>query len=96
MRIKATCAHCGRDFYFVQVAGARPADADRCPHCGRHLGVPRLAPVAAAAESALAALVRALTELAGHQPAFRVDPDSVLEPVREALALWGAPTSRVA
>jgi hypothetical protein len=52
--------------------------------------------VAAAAESALAALVRALTELAGHQPAFRVDPDSVLEPVREALALWGAPTSRVA
>lgn len=96
MRIEATCNHCGRDFYFGQLVAARPDDADRCPHCGRHLGVPRLRPVVAAAETALGALVSALRELAGHQPAFRLNPESVLEPVREALAAWAAPTSRVA
>lgn len=96
MRIRATCDHCGRDFYFIQVAEAPAGDADRCPHCGRHLGVPRLGPMAASAEAALGALVRALSELAGRAPAFRVDPDSVLSPVREALALWGEPTRRAA
>lgn len=95
MRIEARCDYCGRDFYFAQLAAARPDDADRCPHCGRHLGIPRLRPVVAAAETALGTLVGALRELAGHQPAFRIDAQSVLEPLREALAAWPASTSRV-
>lgn len=80
----------------MQLSQASPADADRCPHCGRHLGIPRVGPLAEVAERALGTLVRTLGELAGHGPSFRVDPESVLGPVREALAAWGATTTRAA
>lgn len=85
MRIAATCARCGREFLFFQLYNAGPLTADRCPHCSAHLGVVRVAPVAAAADDALAALAGALHEIAGRNPGFRLDPESVLGPIREAL-----------
>ncbi len=85
MGIRATCGHCGRDFYFCQVYGAPPADADRCPHCARHLGVPSLGPLAARADRALAQLVGSLRELDG-QPrrCFTLHAATLVDPVADA------------
>ena len=85
MRIAATCERCGREFLLFQLYTASPFAADRCPHCSAHLGIVRVAPLAASADEALAALVRSLREIAGRNPGFRLDPQTVLGPVTEAL-----------
>ena len=85
MRIVATCEHCGREFLFFQLYNASPLVADRCPHCSVHLGIVRVAPLAASADNALAALVDSLREIAVRNPGFRVEPQSVLSPLNEAL-----------
>ncbi len=91
MRIAATCDNCGREFLFFQLYNASPLVADRCPHCSVHLGVVRVGPLAAAADEALAALVRSLREIAGRTPGFRLDPQSVLSPVSEAVEAVAPP-----
>lgn len=91
MRIGATCDRCGREFLLFQLYNASPALADRCPHCFAHLGIIRVSPLAVTADRALAALVGALEEIAGRKPAFRLDPESVLTPVREALGAFSEP-----
>jgi hypothetical protein len=85
MRIRATCEHCGREFLLVQLYTAGSFHADRCPHCSAHLGVVRAAPLTAAAEESLATLGRSPREIAARNPRFRLDPESVLAPVTEAL-----------
>ena len=85
MRIAATCERCGREFLLFQLYTASPFTADRCPHCSVHLGIVRVAPLAASADEALVALVRSLQEMAARNPGFRLDPQTVLEPVTEAL-----------
>ena len=85
MRIAATCDNCGRDFLFFQLYQASPLVADRCPHCSAHLGIVRVGPLAASADQALADLVGSLREIVARNPAFRLDPRSVLSPLGEAL-----------
>lgn len=85
MRVHATCNHCGRKFLLFQLYNAEPAAADRCPHCSRHLGVVNGRPLALAIDRAGAQLVRGLHELAAHNPEFRIDPDSLLGPIRDAV-----------
>ncbi len=69
-----------------QLYNADPAVADRCPHCSRHLGIVGVRSLALQADRAVAELVRCLNELAARRPAFRIDPATVLEPVRAATA----------
>lgn len=90
MRVRATCEHCGREFLFFQLYNADPSSADRCPHCGRHLGVPNVRPLALRTDRAAAELVRCLDELAAGNPSFRVDPASLLDPIREAVVALAA------
>lgn len=86
MRVHATCGHCGREFLLFQLYNAEPATADRCPHCRRHLGVINARPLALSVDRAGAQLVRCLNELAARDPEFRIDPDTVLDPIRDVLA----------
>lgn len=86
MRVHATCDHCGREFLLFQLYNAEPATADRCPHCSRHLGVINARPLALGVDRAGAQLVRSLNELAARDPEFRIDPDTLLDPIRDALA----------
>jgi hypothetical protein len=85
MRIAATCERCGREFLLFQLYNTRPVTADRCPHCSTHLGIVGVAPLAASADHALQALAQCLREFAGRKPGFRIDPESVLQPVSEAV-----------
>lgn len=86
MRTKARCEHCGRELLFFQLYTAAPPDADRCPHCGRHLGVIGLRTVARTVDRSAAELVSALREIAARNPRFRLDAESILGPVRAAVA----------
>ena len=85
MRIAATCERCGREFLLFQLYTASPFAADRCPHCSAHLGIVRVAPLAASADEALAALVRSLREIAA--PRARVTGRF---PLAHAAAAYGA------
>ena len=86
MRIAARCRQCGRDFLFFQLYNAPPGDRDHCPHCGTHLGIVNLAPLALDAERAGDTLARCLDEVAARSPEFDLYATSVLEPLRKALA----------
>ncbi len=84
MKIKGTCAHCGRDLLAEQVAGAR----GHCPWCGAAFTRDYTANLARAlqqAEVAGEALRDALETIADIEPALELDEDSVLEPLREML-----------
>ena len=85
MRVRATCDDCGRQFLFFQLYNAHPDGADRCPHCGRHLGVVNVRPLALQADRAAAQLTDCLNELAARNPAFRVEPDTILGPITDAV-----------
>ncbi len=93
MRARAVCDDCGRQF--LQLYNAHPDDADRCPHCGRHLGVVNVRPLALQADRAAARLTDCLNELAARSPAFRIDPDSILGPISDAVAALSAATDGV-
>ena len=90
MRVRATCDACGRQFLFFQLYNADPDDADRCPHCGRHLGVVNVRSLARQADRAADRLTDCLNELAARGPAFRIDPDSILGPISDAVAALSA------
>ena len=94
MRIAATCDNCGREFLFFQLYQASPLAADRCPHCSAHLGIVRVGPLAASADQALADLVESLREIAARNPHFRLDPQSVLSPLGEALEALASPNTQ--
>ncbi len=96
MRIRATCMHCERDFLLFSLYTAPAAHADRCPNCGRHLGVPHIRVAAEQADLALRTLVSTLEGLAGHNPSFRVRRDSVLEPLTGALDAIAEPEAPAA
>lgn len=95
MRIEATCTRCGRNFLLHQLATAASDDADRCPNCGRRLGIINIGPLAARADAALAALARYLKMMADNTTAFRIRAESVTGPLTEALSgeLTGPPIS---
>jgi hypothetical protein len=96
MSIRATCDQCGRDFLLSQLYAVGPDMADRCPNCGRHLGLPNLSVWARHADEALAVLSDRLRGLAGHPIRFHLREDTITEPVNEALrqmrALGPAPS----
>jgi hypothetical protein len=94
MRVKAQCDHCGREFLFFQLYNASSFDADRCPHCGRHLGVVGVRRLALEVDRTAAALVRTLRELAVRDPSFRLDADSILEPIAAVVGELAVPTTR--
>ncbi len=85
MRARARCEHCGREFLLFQLYNASPALADRCPHCSRHLGVVNVRGLAARVDRAAANLVGALAELAAHRPGFRLEPETILDPLTDAV-----------
>ena len=91
MRISATCERCGRELLLFQLYNASPLTADRCPHCSAHLGIVGVAPLAASTDRALDALVDCLRELAGRKRGFRIEPESVLAPITEAVEAAARP-----
>ncbi|HVL05851.1 MAG TPA: hypothetical protein VM388_07675 [Acidimicrobiales bacterium] len=94
MRIAATCEHCGREFLLYQLYNTSPVTADRCPHCSAHLGIVGVARLAASADQALHALVQCLKEFSGRKPGFRIDAQSVLGPVTEAVGAFAGSGDR--
>lgn len=86
MRVQATCERCGRQFLLFQLYSADPAVADRCPHCSHHLGIVGVRSLALRTDRAVDELVRCLDELAARRPRFRVDPATVVDPVRDAVS----------
>ena len=86
MRVRATCDHCGRDFLFFQLYNAPAAQADRCPHCAKHLGIINVAPFARRIDRSGEQLVECLEALADRNPKFRLKPDSITRPIHAATA----------
>lgn len=84
MKIKGTCSNCGREFLIEQVVDS----AGRCPWCGYVFQAHYTAVLAQALRQAEAAgdvLEAALQQIADLKPAFELDEESVLEPLREAV-----------
>ena len=84
MRIAATWERCGGSSCSSSSTPpvlSRPTAARTAPRAWAS----RACPLAASADQALAALVRSLREIAGRNPRFRIDPQTVLRPVTEAL-----------
>jgi hypothetical protein len=84
VRIKGTCSNCARDLLIEQVVGA----GGRCPWCGFVFQAQYTAVLAQALQQADAAgdaLEAALRHLADLKPAFELDDDSILDPLREAI-----------
>ena len=86
MRIRGTCANCGREFLPEQVIGA----GGHCPWCGKAFNRDYTALLVRALEQAGRAgdlLEDALKDIASvEELAMDLDEESVLEPLREALA----------
>lgn len=87
MKIKGRCAVCGRDFPADLVISGETAG--RCPFCG----TPMDADYSGNFVNALAALQRAggaveaaMDQLAGLGPNFDLDENSLMDPIRAALA----------
>jgi hypothetical protein len=93
MRVRATCQHCGRTFLFFQLYNEDPGLTDRCPHCGRHLGVVNIRPLAMRTDRAAADLAHALRDLAGRDRHFTIEADSLLGPLTEAAEALARPTA---
>ena len=85
MTIRATCNHCGKDFYFLQLYRAAPEDGDRCPNCSTRLGILNLRRSAVVADAALADLTAALQAVAERAPGFTIIESTVLDPLERAL-----------
>jgi hypothetical protein len=86
VRIRGTCANCGREFLPEQVIGS----GGHCPWCGKAFDRDYTALLVKALEQADRAgdlLEDALKDMASIEHlAMDIDEDSVLEPLREALA----------
>jgi hypothetical protein len=85
MRIRGTCANCGREFLPQQVIEA----GGHCPWCGRAFNRDYTALLVQQLERADQAgdvLQDSLDQIADiEELAMEIDEDSVLEPLREAL-----------
>ena len=84
MKIKATCDHCGRELLAEQLERT----GGHCPWCGKAFTREYNANLLLAlrrAEAAGDVLEGALEQVADIGPAFDVDEDSVLEPIRVSL-----------
>jgi hypothetical protein len=78
----------------LELYDADVSQADRCPHCGVHLGIVNLRHLARAADRALAALVRVLEQIAGRSPGFTVESGSVLRRLEDAVEPLTRPADR--
>lgn len=83
MLVHATCLNCERDFRLMDLQPAGPWAADRCPSCNALIGV--RGGTAVQVHIALEALVEALEELGRSRLNIRLDPDSILMPIKDAL-----------
>lgn len=84
MKIKGTCHSCRREFLGEQVVAAY----GHCPWCGvafQRDYTPNLIRALREAEAAAKILRKALEEILEIDPAFDLDGESVLSPLREAL-----------
>lgn len=84
MKIKGTCANCGREFFVDQVV----LHHGHCPWCGRALTRDYTAVLVndlRQAERAGNVLEDALADIAEIDAAMTIDEESVLEPLRAAL-----------
>ncbi len=84
MKIKGTCRHCGREFLAEQTL----ANGGRCPWDGKPFQADYAVVVVDSlrdAESAGNTLENALEKLADLDPAFVLDPGSVIDGLRESL-----------
>ena len=86
MKIRGTCSNCGREFLPEQVVAA----GGHCPWCGKAFNRDYTAILVKYLEQADrggATLQDALEGMAGiDELAMEIDEDSILEPLREALA----------
>ncbi|MGH2661819.1 MAG: hypothetical protein ACRDH8_03215 [Actinomycetota bacterium] len=85
MRIRGTCANCGREFLPEQVIEA----GGHCPWCGKAFNrdyTSLLVQALRQADEAGDALEAALKDMGSiEELAMEIDDESVLEPLREAL-----------
>lgn len=84
MIIKGTCGHCGREAQGDQIMQS----GGHCPWCGKAFTRDYTANLVSAlreADAAGDALEGALEKIAGMEPAFEIDPESVLGPLRSSL-----------
>jgi hypothetical protein len=92
--IKGTCGNCGKEFLLEQVI----AGAGRCPWCGFVFQAHYTANLMRALQQANAAgdvLEDALRQVAEYKPAFELDDESILEPIRDTLRAQQRLRSRV-
>lgn len=81
MRVRATCRHCGNDFYLHSLYTAGWDDRDRCPRCGQHLGTIGVHRLARRIDELGTQLTTALVQLAEAEPAMRIEPDEICRQV---------------
>jgi PHP family Zn ribbon phosphoesterase len=84
MKIKGTCARCGREFLAQQVIEAH----GHCPWCGQAFNRDYTANLAHALQEAEVAgnrLQDALQQIAGMELAMELDDETVLGPIRNEL-----------
>jgi hypothetical protein len=84
MKIKGTCARCGREFLAQQVIESH----GHCPWCGQPFNRDYTANLAQALQQAEVAgnrLQDALQQIAGMELAMELDDETILEPIRTEL-----------
>ena len=84
MKIKGTCARCGREFLAQQVIES----GGHCPWCGQPFNRDYTANLAQALQQAEVAgnrLQDALQQIAGLELAMDLDDETILEPIRTEL-----------
>ena len=94
MKIKGTCARCGREFLATQVIEAH----GHCPWCGQPFNRDYTANLALALQEAEVAgnrLQDALQQIAGMELAMELDDETILEPIRTELRAARRRRSRV-
>jgi PHP family Zn ribbon phosphoesterase len=94
MKIKGTCARCGREFLAQQVIEAH----GHCPWCGQAFNRDYTAVLTQALQEAEVAgnrLQNALQQIAGLELAMELDDETVLGPIRDELRAARRKRSRV-
>lgn len=94
MKIKGTCARCGREFLAQQVVEAH----GHCPWCGQAFNRDYTAVLTQALQEAEVAgnrLQDALQQIAGLELAMELDDETVLGPIRDELRTARRKRSRV-
>ncbi|CAN5485645.1 hypothetical protein BH10ACT1_BH10ACT1_03280 [soil metagenome] len=85
MTLRALCHSCTEPFDLADLYGADPTDANRCPHCGQHLGSAGLGHTTFRIERHLKALTQALHDLAAHPGGFTIDTTTLRADALEAI-----------